>query len=203
MSPTPEGTTTLLAELARVSPDSARWVELWEEFVERYTPRLLRWLRAQGLQLCDAEDLLQELFRRVCRSVQTFKHSGSGRGWIFTILRHVFRDWCGERRPQLIASGDAAWERLLSPAAEAELERLTAEQLDRERWAEAEERVRGQFGDEIAWRCYELVRKEGRVEEEVAQVLGIKRASVVRNIRRTLERLGTALTDIQRTEREQ
>jgi RNA polymerase sigma-70 factor (ECF subfamily) len=55
-------------------------------------PRVLAYLRRSGFDPATADDLLQETFARVFRSLGTFDpQRGSLRGWVVTIARNVAR----------------------------------------------------------------------------------------------------------------
>jgi len=64
--------------------------EAWFEFCEIYEPLILRIARSRGLQNADANDLAQDVFVRIAKSVRRWKpdpEKGSFRGWISTIAR--------------------------------------------------------------------------------------------------------------------
>ena len=65
----------------------------------RCTTRIAAYFRRSGFRQADADDLLQETFLRVCRSLHTFD---AGRGafgvWLATIARNVARKAWGRRR---------------------------------------------------------------------------------------------------------
>ncbi|MBN1817785.1 MAG: RNA polymerase sigma factor [Sedimentisphaerales bacterium] len=61
----------------------------FSELVERYGPRLLRFLRQRTGHLGDAEDLTQETFVRAYRNLQEYRNLASFSTWIFTIASRL------------------------------------------------------------------------------------------------------------------
>ena len=62
--------------------------ESWQRLVEIYTPLLQGWLRRQGLQSADTDDLVQEVLGAVVRDLPQCQHAGrpgAFRSW----LRHT------------------------------------------------------------------------------------------------------------------
>jgi len=66
---------------------------------DAHARRIAAYFRRSGFRQADADDLLQETFLRVCRSLHTFD---AGRGafgvWLATIARNVARKAWGRRR---------------------------------------------------------------------------------------------------------
>lgn len=60
----------------------------WEAFATLYRPLMVGWLRGQGIPPGETDDLVQEIFLSVVRSLPQFDHSGrvgAFRAWLRTI----------------------------------------------------------------------------------------------------------------------
>jgi len=95
---------TLLARLADSGPPDA-----WDRFVRLYTPLLLHWARAQGLQQADAADLVQQVLLKLVRVLPEYR-CGAGqsfRGWLFRVAVNQAQDFRRRRatRPLPGANG--------------------------------------------------------------------------------------------------
>lgn len=75
----------------------------WEEFVQRYAPRILKWVRARGLKPEACEDLTQEVLVRLYRFMQSYRDQQSFRGWLYTVTLNAIRDYhrSPQTRPQM------------------------------------------------------------------------------------------------------
>ena len=101
-----ESRTTLIKRLENTDDPHA-----WEEFVDLYGATIFTWGKRLGLQDVDAEDLTQEAFRRVVRSLPTYDRArGRFRGWLYTIVRNEFLKWREKKhRNPTVATDSAAW----------------------------------------------------------------------------------------------
>ncbi|WP_258036929.1 MULTISPECIES: RNA polymerase sigma factor SigE [unclassified Streptomyces] len=111
----PAGFRTDAAPAVGAEPDVATWTPpSWEEIVSTHSARVYRLAyRLTGNQH-DAEDLTQEVFVRVFRSLSTYT-PGTFEGWLHRITTNLFLDMV--RRKQRIrfdALGDDAADRLPS-----------------------------------------------------------------------------------------
>ncbi|WP_223291167.1 RNA polymerase sigma factor SigE [Streptomyces avicenniae] len=109
-----DGTTTAVATFG-AGPEGQSWAPpSWEEIVSTHSTRVYRLAyRLTGNQH-DAEDLTQEVFVRVFRSLSTYT-PGTFEGWLHRITTNLFLD--SVRRKQRIrfdALGEDAAERLAS-----------------------------------------------------------------------------------------
>ncbi|TWU38618.1 RNA polymerase sigma factor [Novipirellula artificiosorum] len=78
----PEFPETSHSLIARVSDPSD--AASWAEFLAIYQPVIFRMARRRGLQIADAQDVLQQVFLSVARSID---------GWEATEGRAPFRAW--------------------------------------------------------------------------------------------------------------
>ncbi|MFH8379539.1 RNA polymerase sigma factor SigE [Kitasatospora sp. NPDC018058] len=114
---TPAVGTTVAPALATFAegPDAQSWTPpTWEEIVEAHSARVYRLAyRLTGNQH-DAEDLTQEVFVRVFRSLSTYT-PGTFEGWLHRITTNLFLDMVRRRqRIRFDALGEDAAERLAS-----------------------------------------------------------------------------------------
>ncbi len=163
------------------------WVPpTWEQLVEEHSARVYRLaLRLTG-DPHDAEDLTQDVFVRVFRSLHTFQ-PGTLEGWLHRITTNLFLD--GARRRQKIRfSGlaDDSAERIAS-ADPAPAERFDDLSLDHD-VAAALAALSPEFRAAVV-----LCDIEGLSYEEVAQVLDAKLGTVRSRIHRGRAQLRAAL----------
>src|SRR6185369_15310962 len=98
-----------LLERLRLRPDSASWQRL----VDLYTPLMRKWFLQYGLQPPDADDLVQEMFSTLIRTLPEFQHDlrrGAFRRWLRGMAVNRLRYFWRERRTQPLVSDS---ERLL------------------------------------------------------------------------------------------
>src|SRR5262249_47472275 len=73
----------------------------WERLARLYGPLVYAWCRRAGLQVADAEDVLQDVFVTVAARIGGFRHGGEQatfRGWLWTITRFKLGDWLRKRQ---------------------------------------------------------------------------------------------------------
>jgi len=87
------GETTNLSLIDRVRD---RDTESWRKFMAMYHPLVSYWCRRSGLQGFDMEDVCQEVFSSVAKSIVRFQKLNPGdsfRGWLRTITRARIADF--------------------------------------------------------------------------------------------------------------
>lgn len=133
-------------------------------------------LHATAMRLCgnttDARDLVQDTFERGLRNLAKYKVGTDGRAWLFTILHHLFIDRCRSRTRERRAdvSAEDMEERIAAPEAEAV---PTWASISPEQLREALEKIPEEFRT-----VYRLHALEGRSYVEIAEALGIPKATV-------------------------
>lgn len=162
----------------------------WGEFVRRYEPLLLSYVRGRGLQEHDARDVVQEVFARLHRALPTFqlnRERGRFRTWLYQVASSALTDWGRVRNRQIRAEQGWRERQPTAPTvAPSESDDLTAE---RRRVLElALTRVRT-HSQPKTWACFEQRILRGRASAAVAAELGLTVNAVNVNAARTLARL--------------
>jgi RNA polymerase sigma-70 factor (ECF subfamily) len=161
-----------LLERLRLRPDP----ESWQRLVALYTPLVAGWLRAQGVQPADADDLTQEVLGTLVRELPGFRHDlrpGAFRRWLRGIVLNRLRTFWRTRRP-VPAGGDPGLERALDQLEEPDsaLSRRWDEEHDRHVVRRLLELIEPEF-EPATWRAFRLVVLEGRPTREAAAELGL------------------------------
>lgn len=183
--PTPMNTTpvSLLVRLRRPEDHEA-----WARFVRLYTPLLLHWASKWELQASDADDLVQEVFVALLRSLPTFEYDGrlSFRGWLHTVVRNKWLE-LERRRGRLPASDDGLSSAAADPWAELEQAEFNALLAQR-----ALQLIEGEFkASTLA--AFRATVVEDRAAGEVAVELGLTVNAVYLARNRVLRRLRNEL----------
>jgi RNA polymerase sigma-70 factor (ECF subfamily) len=100
-----EGSSTSLGVLERARRQTAG---AWEQIVSLYTPLVYSWCRKRSVRAADAEDVGQDVFRAVFRSLAEFRRDRPGdsfRAWLRTITEHKILDYRRRHPDALAATG--------------------------------------------------------------------------------------------------
>jgi RNA polymerase sigma-70 factor (ECF subfamily) len=161
-----------LLERLRLHPDAASWQRL----VDLYTPLVAGWLRLQGVQAADVDDLTQEVLGTLVRELPQFHHDlrpGAFRRWLRGIALNRLRSFRRARRP-LPAGGapalEEALDRLEDP--DSDLSRRWDEEHDRHVVRRLLELIEPEFEPDT-WRAFRMVVLEGKPTREAADALGL------------------------------
>ena len=88
---------SLLDQLGQTSDDRS-----WQDFTQIYDGIILGWLRRQGVNPEDADDIRQEVMTAVCKEISKFEHSGrpgAFRCWLRRITSNrLHRFWQQRQR---------------------------------------------------------------------------------------------------------
>lgn len=168
-----------------VSPFPADTVPTWDEIVDRHSDRVYRLAYRLTGNAADAEDLTQDVFVRVFRSLDTYT-PGTFEGWLHRITTNLFLD--GARRRQRIrfdALSDERAERIRSS--------VTPHDTYAERTfdADVEQALAALPPDFRA--AVVLCDIEGLTYEEIADIVGAKLGTVRSRISRGRAMLRTSL----------
>jgi RNA polymerase sigma-70 factor (ECF subfamily) len=177
MELSPKTRSSLVARLR-----DARDHEAWTEFVAVYEPLILRLMRRQGLQDCDAHDACQQVLQAVARDVECWRPDGrqaSFRRWLFRIARNRAINIIVHQRKQVRASGGTSAQMILegqpdrSETLAAEFQREYRQQILL--WAA--EQIRAEFR-ENTWQAFWRTCVDDRPIAEVAAELGMTAGNV-------------------------
>ena len=158
----------------------------WEEVVHEHSARVYRLAYRLTGNVHDAEDLTQEVFVRVFRSLSTYT-PGTFEGWLHRITTNLFLDQVRrKKRIRFDALGDDAAERLPS-------KEPTPQQLFNDAHFDADvqqalDTLAPEFRAAVV-----LCDIEGLSYEEIADTLGIKLGTVRSRIHRGRAQLRAAL----------
>jgi RNA polymerase sigma-70 factor, ECF subfamily len=183
----PANATASFATTASFGTDGDTWTPpTWEEIVSTHSARVYRLAyRLTGNQH-DAEDLTQEVFVRVFRSLSTYT-PGTFEGWLHRITTNLFLDMVRRRqRIRFDALGDDAAERL--PSREpSPAQRFNDTHFDAD-VQQALDTLAPEFRAAVV-----LCDIEGLSYEEIAATLGVKLGTVRSRIHRGRSHLRSAL----------
>lgn len=155
---------------------------MYRELVSRYVRPALAVAWEFTDTLDDAEDLVQEAFRRVVDTLDRFEADRPFAPWFFTILRNVARNAAGDRARRLHAALDEA----------APDEGPTPEELVE--YLELQARVDLQLESlpDMQRACFRLCVLEGFSSTEVAEALGVSDATVRTHVYRARQAMRKA-----------
>jgi RNA polymerase sigma factor (sigma-70 family) len=154
--------------------------QVWQRFVLRYGPLIATWCRGWRLQEADVHDVVQEVLIRLYRHIGAFQRQqdGSFRAYLKKVTHSVLWNHDQARRRPGQGSGDSEVQKLLEDltATEQLTEKLDRE-FDREILEEATARVQCRV-EAHTWEAFRLSALEGMPGKDVAERLGMKRATV-------------------------
>lgn len=156
---------------------------MYRELVTRYVrPALaVAWEFTDALD--DAEDLVQEAFRRVASALHRFDADRPFAPWFFTILRNVARNAAGKRALRLHAAlNESLHDEAPTPAELAEFLELQA-RVDLE----------VESLPDMQRACFRLCVLEGLSGREVAEALGVSEATVRTHVYRARQAMRKAV----------
>ncbi len=191
----PETRASLIGKLNQPASE-----EVWMEFVSLYRPLVVRVALAKGLQHADAEDLAQDVFAAVRRSLATFETRGRGsfRAWLFRITRNlVVNQLTRPKGP--VGSGDSQMNQWLmqQPDRQNETATLFDHELRRQQFHVAAARVRSKC-EPATWRAFWMTAVEGQSISAVAATLGKAEGAVRMAKCRVFARLQQEAQDLSR-----
>ncbi len=188
---------TLLLRLRDLSDKQA-----WEDFVERYVPKIYGWCRRNRLQEADAADVTQEVLGKLVSAMRKFDYNpdrGSFRGWLKTVTNNAVRDFASSYKKHGRGSGDsqvnAALASIADPGALAELADEIEAEAEREILREAESRVKVRVKQQT-WEAYELTAVQNVAAPDVAAKLDmpigqvyVAKSRIIRLLRQEVRKL--------------
>lgn len=154
---------TLLGRLRQPSNQAA-----WTRFVQLYTPLLFCWAGKARIRGADAEDLVQEVFRKLVHELPTFQYDAgkSFRAWLYTVMRTTWKNMCRQRVVPPSEDMD------LYPDGADPFGELEADEYRRFLVARALELMQSQFEEKTWQACWQTAVEE-RPAAKVARELGL------------------------------
>lgn len=186
----PQSVSTTLLQRVRNKDDSA-----WERLVLLFTPVVRGWCRRWGVPSNDEDDILQEVFVKVARSIDKFRRDRPGdtfRGWLRLVCRGRIADHFRKRGNTTPLADEHALAALEAPGedpgafTEAELALI---------YRQAVEQVKDEF-QKSTFQAFELMAIERYSANQAAQALGMTAAAVYKAKHRVSRRLREELDDL-------
>jgi RNA polymerase sigma-70 factor, ECF subfamily len=189
MIPSPSDTR---ASLILRLPDAAD-AAAWDELTAIYGPLVFRMAVRQGMQAADADDLVQNVFAAIARSVAEWLERpdrGKFRAWLLRIARNAAVNFLTRRGHRPLGTGDDQVAQMLAqvPAPESQLSSEFDLEYRREVFHWAAEKVRDTVAD-TTWQSFWLTEMENLPVVEAAEQLNISVGNVYIGRSRVMTRL--------------
>ncbi len=196
MNATPETRLSLLARVRDPSDQAA-----WREFVAIYEPLIVRMARVKGMQLADAEDLVQEVLWAVAKAMERREHDPQRarfRTWLHRVAHNAILNALSREKPDR-GSGDSAFQKRLSQCTSQDGPDSELLQLEyrREVFRWAARAVRKEF-QQSTWEAFWLTAVEGIPIDVAARDLGKNRGAVYAARSRVMRRIQEKVTEYDR-----
>lgn len=192
MTTTGQSIRTRRSLLMRLRDDDDR--EAWRFFVETYAPVVHRFLRKQGMQDSDVQDVVQEVLLAVATDIHKFEHRsdrpGSFRRWLFIIVRNRTSDYWRREGRHARGSGESDVQELLAEISTDDdgIEKQWSREYLGELFRKAATQVQADFQD-ATWTAFWRTTVDQESPKNVANELGISPAAVYMAKRRVLHRI--------------
>jgi RNA polymerase sigma factor (sigma-70 family) len=163
----------------------------WQTFVDIYGRLVYRHCRSRGLRHEDAENVTQEVFAQISRSIRGFDYRpelGRFRDWLGTVTRNEINRLLKKEARAARGSGGVEEEQALDSIAARGEDTAWAEEFNAHLLETALARSRPHF-EEQTWRAFELVWLEKRPAAKVSAELKVPIDRVYMAKSRVLERL--------------
>lgn len=185
--------------------------QAWDEMVELYGPLIDSWTKSAGLAAAAREDVAQEVFLSVHRSIDRFDAESPGstfRGWLWRITRNVVLQALRKSHTPGRGGSTAALQlaNLADPFAASSLAEIwpsateTDPPTNTSETTELLHRAMKQIQPSVeptTWTAFWETTIRGRNATEVAESLGLSAAAVRKAKSRTLQRLRKQIGDRQ------
>jgi RNA polymerase sigma-70 factor (ECF subfamily) len=163
----------------------------WDRLFFLYRPLVLYWCSRSGIRDDSAEDVVQEVFRELTRSLAAFQANRAGatfRGWLRGITRNCVLTYFRKENRHTPAEGGSLAQLQLAQLPDLGAEEDDAPEQSTGLYRRALELVRGEF-QERTWQMFWLVVVEQRSPAQVAAEMGVTSAAVRLAKSRVLGRL--------------
>lgn len=186
-----EATSLTLLEAARNHQPEA-----WDLMVRIYGPIVFRRCRSMDVSEEDAQDIVQDVFRKLLRKLRSWEpqERGGFRNWLRTMTRNTVIDFFRSRDRDFDgAGGSDLFDNF--PEVVTESSFSTAQPSDtRNALLEAVQSVRGEFNDKT-WNAFWRTTVDGQNAREVGEELGMGHGAVRMAKSRVLGRLKDLIGD--------
>ena len=173
--------------------------EAWSEFTAIYEPLILRLLRRNRLQECDARDVCQQVLQAVAKDIEQWRpdgRDGSFRRWLFQIARNRMIKFLVKERRRLRAVGGSDAQMALEQARD---DRETVSELFEREFRHqlilwSAEQIRCEFR-ESTWQAFWRSYIEDQPIADVARQLNLSEGAVYVARSRIIARLRKKVRD--------
>ena len=167
-------------------------VAAWDEFVELYGPIVFRVARRRGMQVADAENLIQEVLMAVAQSVNQWLERtdrGSFRAWLLRIAHNETVDMVTARSTRKLGWDGEQGQRILEEVAlRDDLSSFIELEYERAVFQWAADRVQQEVAQHT-WQAFWLTEVEGMSVNDAAQMLGTRRGNIYFGRSRVMARI--------------
>lgn len=174
---------------------------IWQEYIDRYRPTLIRYAARLGIGEADAEDIAQQTLVSFCTAYQHGKYDrekGRLRVWLFGIARNQIANWRRRRRAREVQVAGEAEQTDFFHGVQDEKE---LEQLWEQEWRESVvQQCLAEVRREVepkTFEAFELFAGKGLPAEEVGARLGMTANAVFGAKRRILRRVRELLPQME------
>ena len=174
-------------------------VAAWETFEKLYRPVVFRIARAKGLQYADAADLVQTVFLSVSKAIESYESTTDGppfRNWLSRITRNAILKALTRKPKDRASGGTQILEALAEVPAHDTTSRLLDEELRREIFVQASEKVRESV-QRVTWLVFEMSVLQQKSVESVAENLNMSVGNVYAARSRVMKRLKEAVRQLE------
>ncbi|MBI3410785.1 MAG: sigma-70 family RNA polymerase sigma factor [Planctomycetes bacterium] len=164
--------------------------EAWRRLVRLYAPFVASWCAHWGVRGQDADDVTQEVFHSVAKSLEAFRRDrpdDTFRGWLRVITRNKLLDHFRRLENQPAAQGGSEAYRQLEQVAQEQWPEDSAADLG-SLYHRALDLVRSEF-EERTWDAFWRTAVEGQATAVVAAEMGVSAAAIRKAKSRILHRL--------------
>ena len=170
----------------------------WAEFLGIYQPVVYRMARRRGLQDADAQDVVQQVFASIARSIDTWTGGADRppfRAWLTTVARNAITNAL-TRRPRDRAAGSTSVVQRLNevPVPEETISEIIREaQREIVHWAAKQ--IRPEFTEQT-WNIFWKTSIDGVAIEDVAALTGRSVGAIYVARHRVLTRLKEKVAEV-------
>ena len=166
MTDWPETNHSLIRRVKDTRDDRA-----WNELMSLYKPVVYRLARGKGLTHENAEDVIQNVFVSVSRSIQEWEVQSEGprfRNWLGRVARNATINAITRARPDRATGTSSMFEQLHALPSQGQLTESLYQELRLEAIRLAADQIQGEFSEK-EWAVFCATTMDGRAPSEVAR----------------------------------